>query len=66
MCTGGGGSAPRPAPVLPEAPRTPDATAGVGEGGDKRRRARASQTLLTSPRGVETSGSTATKTLLGS
>ena len=66
MCTGGGGRAPTPAAVLPEAPRTPDTTAGTGEGGDRRRRSRASQTLLTSPRGVEASGSTAAKTLLGS
>jgi hypothetical protein len=70
MCFGGSPSAPPPPPQLPEAPRTPDVTAGAGKGdADKRKRAAAgggaSGTILTSPQGVASGAATTTKTLLG-
>ena len=71
MC-GGSPSAPPPPPQVPEAPRAPDVGSSEAAGAqDKRRRAAASgqaggrSTILTSARGVQAAGSTATKTLLG-
>ena len=70
MC--GGGKAPPPQRALPETPRLPDQDASLGGGaGDRRRRAAAAggeggrSTVLTSSRGVQQSGTTASKTLLG-
>ena len=72
MCLGSQPNAPTPPPALPEAPRTPDPTGSGADVSDLDRRRRASasgagarSTILTSPRGVTDSGSTATKTLLG-
>lgn len=76
MC---GGSRPKPStppppPVLPEAPTMPEAptdtTGASAADADKRRRAAATgsgraSTVLTGARGVEETGQTATKTLLG-
>jgi len=71
MC-GGSPRAPAPPPAVPEAPRAPDTGSSQAAGAqDKRRRAAASgqadgrSTILTSARGVQAAGSTATKTLLG-
>lgn len=70
MCITGSPKAPAPAPILPEAPTTPD-TASTGAGtADRRRRAAAAgesatSTILTGPRGVQNGAQTATKTLLG-
>ena len=65
MC--GGGSAPKPQPQLPEAPRLPDpATSQQTYTDAQRRRRTAGGTILTSSQGVTESGTTSEKTLLGS
>lgn len=64
--------APKPPPVLPEAPTLPDPSSESGGGNrDRKRRAAAmgqgaGSTILTSSRGVTNSATTAGKTLLGS
>ena len=70
MC-GGSPSAPTPPPAAPEAPQLPEVLGAEGTADrDKRRRAAAGaggrSTILTSARGVQDGGATATKTLLGS
>lgn len=70
MC-GGGGSAPDEPAALPEAPTaapTPEQSAGGSfrEEVQKKRGETAGGTLLTGPRGLETTASTQQKTLLGS
>ncbi len=61
--------APTPPPTLPEAPRAPEITNTSTADIDKRRKAAAGgqgrSTILTSARGVQEGGTTATKTLLG-
>lgn len=67
MCIGGT-STPKPPPVSPEAAQLPEQTSGATtRSRDRKRRAAAgaSDTILTSPRGVTEPGTTATKTLLG-
>jgi hypothetical protein len=69
MCTGSP-NAPAPPAALPEAPTMPDANSSASaSAADKRRRRAAvgggNSTILTGPRGVETGGATAAKTLLG-
>ena len=70
MCVGSTPKAPSPPPRAPEAPKLPEPSTASQVAADKRRRAAAggqgsTSTILTSPRGVQTSGATATKTLLG-
>jgi hypothetical protein len=66
MCSG---STPKLPDALPEAPTMPQPrTPRRGDDAARRRRAAAggpSGTVLTSPRGVQQSAATATKTLLG-
>lgn len=71
MC-GGTPSAPPPPARQPEAAQLPEAPSGAGAAdADARRRALAAgagastSTILTSSRGVQNGGATATKTLLG-
>lgn len=66
MC--GGGSVPRPAPQLPEAPTPPPEGQQRKRDGNRRRRAATggSGTILTSSAGVTSNAPTAQKTLLGS
>lgn len=71
MCLGSTPKAPLPPPALPEAPQMPNTgSANTQADADRRRRASAGgdsgrSTILTTSRGTTTSGSTATKTLLG-
>ena len=62
-------SAPPPPPKAPEAPRLPEGTDAASRSDDERRRRAASgtgrSTILTSSRGTQDSGATASKTLLG-
>jgi hypothetical protein len=63
-CFGGGPSDPKP---IPQPPEEQDAAIVSSRDADRRRRrAAASQTILTSPRGVEGEATTSGKTLLGS
>lgn len=63
MCSS---SRPKTPPRLPEAPLLPTQGTGVtGTDKDKRRKAAASSTILTSGQGVTGEASTAQKTLLG-
>jgi len=69
MCGGSPRAAPPPAAV-PEAPRAPDVTGSESTADrDRRRRASAAgggrSTILTGASGVQESGNTLTKTLLG-
>lgn len=62
MCS----SKPKKPPRLPEAPRLPDVTTeSISDKGERRRKAAASNTLLTGARGDTSTANTAQKTLLG-
>lgn len=66
MCGGGGGSAPKPAPMLPQAPVTPDVQSSMsGVDAKGRKRKAAGGTILTGSQGVVQGAPTAQKTLLG-
>lgn len=61
--------APKPPPMLPEAPRLADTSASAGSNAAQdtaRRRRGAGGTILTGSRGVTDGAATAQKTLLGS
>jgi hypothetical protein len=70
MCLSSTPSAPKPPPMLPEAPTAPDANAsmtGVDEDARRRRAAAGTGngTILTGSRGVTSTANTSSKTLLG-
>lgn len=66
MCMGSAPKAPAPAPSLPEAPVLPNTDSSLSGTAESRRRTQANSTVLTSARGLGTTSSGASKTLLGS
>lgn len=65
MC--GGGRAPKPQPMLPQAPVAPDVGASQADSVNKKKqRQTAGGTILTSSQGVTNGAATSEKTLLGS
>jgi hypothetical protein len=66
MCGGSKPKTPKAPPPLPEAPQLPDAgSIRVSDDSKRRRRASASNTILTSAQGATDQAATGQKTLLG-